>query len=220
MNTNSDLFDDVINQNTEIHQQILKDVFWLKGFALSNEQKILTDLAAVISQAPLRHMTTRMGFKLSAAMTNCGDIGWVSSRKGYGYNALDPDTDKPWPAMPTSFAQLAQSAAAQAGFDHFEPDACLINQYKVGASMGLHQDKDEHDFSQPIVSVSLGIPAVFLFGGMLKCDKPTKIPLMHGDIIVWGREARLNYHGIMLLKPNIHASVGAYRFNLTFRKAA
>ena len=122
--------------------------------------------------------------------------------------------------MPTSFAQLAQLAAAQAGFDDFKPDACLINQYKVGASMGLHQDKDELDFSQPIVSVSLGIPAVFLFGGMLRNDKPTKIPLMHGDIVVWGRDARLNYHGIMPLKSNIHEVHGAYRFNLTFRKAA
>ena len=220
MKTNIDLFDDAFTQNAEIHQQLLKDVFWLKGFALSNEQKILADLAAVISHAPLRHMTTKMGFNLSAAMTNCGDVGWVSSRKGYGYNALDPDTGKPWPAMPTSFAQLAQLAAAQAGFDDFKPDACLINQYKVGASMGLHQDKDELDFSQPIVSVSLGIPAVFLFGGMLRNDKPTKIPLMHGDIIVWGRDARLNYHGIMPLKSNIHEVHGAYRFNLTFRKAA
>ena len=215
-----DLFDDVINRNAEIHQQFLKDVYWLKGFALSNEQMILADLAAVISHAPLRHMTTKMGFNLSAAMTNCGDVGWVSSRKGYGYNALDPLTDAPWPAMPASFKQLAILAAAQTGYGDFAPDACLINQYKVGASMGLHQDKDELDFSQPIVSVSLGIPAVFLFGGMLRNDKPTKILLMHGDIVVWGRDARLNYHGIMPLKPNIHEVLGAYRFNLTFRKAA
>ena len=220
MNTNSDLFDDVINQNTEIHQQILKDVFWLKGFALTYEETILADLAAVINQAPLRHMTTKMGFKLSAAMTSCGDLGWVSSRKGYSYNALDPETEKSWPVMPASFTQLAQLAASLAGFDDFKPDACLVNQYKVGASMGLHQDKDELDFSQPIVSVSLGIPAIFLFGGMLRNDKPAKIPLMHGDIVVWGKDARLNYHGIMPLKPNIHAGLGAYRFNLTFRKAA
>ena len=185
MKTNIDLFDDAFTQNAEIHQQLLKDVYWLKGFALSNEQKILADLTAVISHAPLRHMTTKMGFNLSAAMTNCGDVGWVSSRKGYGYNALDPLTDAPWPAMPESFKQLAKLAAAQTGYGDFEPDACLINQYKVGASMGLHQDKDELDFRQPIVSVSLGIPAVFLFGGMLRNDKPTKIPLMHGDIIVW-----------------------------------
>ena len=215
-----DLFDDVINRNAEIHQQFLKDVYWLKGFALSNEQMILADLAAVISHAPLRHMTTKMGFNLSAAMTNCGDVGWVSSRKGYGYNALDPLTDAPWPAMPASFKQLAIQAAEVAGYANFVPEACLINQYQPAARMGLHQDKDELDFSQPIVSVSLGISAVFLFGGMLRNDKPTKIPLMHGDIIVWGRDARFNYHGIMPLKSNIHEVHGAYRFNLTFRKAA
>ena len=214
-----DLFDDITNQNAEFNQQIIKDVYWLKGFALSNEQMIMADLATVISQAPLRHMVTKMGFNLSAAMTNCGDLGWVSHRKGYGYNALDPETGKPWPKMPASFKQLAQLAAAQVGFSHFEPDACLINQYKVGASMGLHQDKDELDFNQPIVSVSLGIPAVFLFGGLLRNNKPIKIPLLHGDIVIWGRDARLNYHGIMPLKPNIHAGLGAFRFNLTFRKA-
>ena len=220
MNTNSDLFDDVITQNAEIHQQILQDVYLLKGFALTYEVTILADLATVINQAPLRHMTTKMGFKLSAAMTSCGDLGWVSSRKGYRYNALDPETEKPWPVMPASFTQLAQLAASLAGFDDFKPDACLINQYKVGASMGLHQDKDELDFSQPIVSVSLGIPAIFLFGGMLRNEKLTKIPLMNGDIVVWGNDARLNYHGIMPLKPNIHGGLGAFRFNLTFRKAA
>ena len=219
-----DLFYDLITQKAEqkaeFLQQILPDVYLLKEFTLSAEQTILTDLFAVINQAPLRHMVTKMGFNLSAAMTNCGDLGWVSHRKGYGYNALDPETGKPWPKMPASFKQLAQLAAAQVGFSHFEPDACLINQYKVGASMGLHQDKDELDFNQPIVSVSLGISAVFLFGGLLRNNKPIKIPLLHGDIVIWGRDARLNYHGIMPLKPNIHAGLGAHRFNLTFRKAA
>lgn len=223
-----DLFDDLMTQSgpvtqvmpRAIPQEILKDVFLLKGFALANEQILLADIAAIISQAPLRHMMTRMGFKLSAAMTNCGVLGWTSSRKGYRYDTLDPNTGKPWPAMPDSFLQLAKSAAAQASFSNFQPDACLINQYKVGASMGLHQDKDELDFSQPIVSVSLGIPAVFQFGGLVRSDKPIKIPLMHGDIVVWGGESRLKYHGIMPLKPNNHKGLGAYRFNLTFRKAA
>ena len=215
-----DLFNDLITQHTESPTEIIKDVFLLKGFALADEQMILTDLAAIISQAPLRHMVTKMGFKLSAAMTNCGALGWVSSRKGYGYNQQDPETGLPWPIMPASFKQLAQLAAAQAGFHHFVPDACLINQYKVGASMGLHQDKDELDFSQPIVSVSLGIPTVFQFGGSTRSDKSINIPLNHGDIVVWGATARLKYHGIMPLRPNNHVTLGAYRFNLTFRKAA
>ena len=146
-------------------------------------------------------------------------LGWTSDRNGYRYTPQDPESNQPWPAMPNSFLQLACSAAASCGFKNFMPDACLINQYKEGASMGLHQDKDESDLSQPIVSVSLGIPALFQFGGLLRSDKPIKISLSHGDIVVWGVQARLNYHGILPIKPNTHASLGAYRFNLTFRKA-
>lgn len=210
-----DLFADITPTNVNI----LPDVVLLKGFALAHETLLLADLQAVIAQAPLRHMMTKMGFNMSAAMTNCGDLGWTSDRKGYRYNPLDPLTNLPWPAMPASFKQLATLAALEAGFKHFQPDACLINQYKVGASMGLHQDKNECDYSQPIVSVSLGIPAVFQFGGKSRSDKTLKIPLMHGDVIVWGGEARQHFHAIMPLKMSQHETLGAYRCNLTFRMA-
>ena len=196
-----------------------KEAYFLSAYALINEKALMIDLQEVLSQAPLRHMMTKMGFYTSAAMTNCGQLGWVSDSKGYRYDALDSQTGKPWPAMPISFLKLAQHAAIEAGFDDFKPDACLINQYKVGASMGLHQDKNELDFTQPIVSVSLGISAIFQFGGLSRSDKPIKIPLMHGDIVVWGGDARLKYHGIMPLKPNKHEVLGPYRYNLTFRKA-
>lgn len=211
-----DLFENVQPSRLEI----VKDAYLLKAYALAYEQGILIDLAAVISQAPLRHMMTKMGFAMSAAMTNCGALGWVSDRKGYHYYGKDPDTGNSWPSMPDSFQQFANLAAAEAGFTDFQADACLINQYKVGAGMGLHQDKNELDYKQPIVSVSLGIPAIFQFGGLSRADKPIKIPLMHGDVVVWGGESRLKFHGILPLKINTHPILGAYRYNLTFRKAS
>lgn len=222
----SDLFNAVKTTN----QEIMKDVYLLSGFiSEKSEHSLIEDLQAIIAAAPLRQMMTKMGFSMSAAMTNCGDLGWVSDRKGYRYDANNPVTMQPWPKMPASFFQLATYAAAECGFANFTPDACLINQYKIGASMGLHQDKDEQDFSQPIVSVSLGIPATFAFGGINRADKTVKIELQHGDVIVWGRSARLFHHAIMPLKhPNKNAikhalftndKLGEYRYNLTFRKA-
>jgi len=199
--------------------QVAENIYLLKAYALKSEKLLLADLDSVISQAPLRHMMTKMGFAMSAAMTNCGALGWVSDHTGYRYDAKDPATNKPWPLMPASFQQLAALAAAEAGFGDFQADACLINQYQVGASMGLHQDKNELDFTQPIVSVSLGIPATFQFGGLARTDKTLKIPLVHGDVVVWGGQSRLNFHGIAPLKMNTHPILGAYRYNLTFRKA-
>lgn len=210
-----DLFENIQPNKLEID----KDAYFLSGYALINEKALMIGLQEVLNQAPPRHMMTKMGFYTSAEMTNCGQLGWISDSKGYRYDALDPQTGKLWPTMPISFLKLAQNAAIEAGFGDFKPDACLVNQYKVGASMGLHQDKNELDFTQPIVSVSLGIPATFQFGGLSRSDKPIKIPLTHGDIVVWGKEARLKYHGIMPLKSNIHAVLGPYRYNLTFRKA-
>lgn len=211
-----DLFQDIQPKK----QSFAKDAYLLRGFVLgASEHLLLSDLQAVIKAAPLRNMMTKMGYSMSAAMSNCGTLGWVSDKSGYRYDAHNPEMGKPWPAMPNSFLQLAQNAAAECGFADFVPDACLINQYKIGASMGLHQDKDEQDFTQPIVSVSLGIDAVFLFGGIKRNDKTIKIPLQHGDVVVWGDTARLNYHAIMPLKANNHAATGAYRYNLTFRKA-
>ncbi len=210
---------DLLTHITPFKQEILSDVYLLSAFATANEAAILQDLNTVLVQAPLRHMMTKMGFTMSAAMTNCGKWGWISDRKGYRYDVRDPLSNQLWPAMPASFLSLAKQAATATGFNDFLPDACLINQYKMGASMGLHQDKNELDFEQPIVSVSLGIPAVFQFGGLLRSDKPIKIPLTHGDVIVWGGVSRLNFHGILPLKADTHPVLGAYRYNLTFRKA-
>lgn len=210
-----DLFEDTQPKKLEI----VKDAYLLRSYALANEKALLSDLVLVIIQAPLRHMMTKMGFAMSAAMTNCGELGWVSDRQGYRYDMKDPTTNKPWPLMPVSFWQLATLAAVEAGFDDFQPDACLINQYQVGASMGLHQDKNELDFNQPIVSVSLGMAAIFQFGGLTRTDKTLKISLVHGDVVVWGGQSRLNFHGIAPLKMNTHPILGAYRYNLTFRKA-
>ena len=215
-----DLFDNI----TEQHVQFAEGAMLLRRLALTNEVPLLNDLKSIIAKSPLRHMVTPGGVTMSVAMTNCGKLGWVTDKKGYRYNALDPSTGEPWQAMPMSFMQLATQAAAVAGYANFVPDACLINQYQPAARMGLHQDKDEQDFSQPIVSVSFGVPARFLFGGLKRSDKPTKILLLHGDVVVWGGKSRLNYHGIMPLQAtniqtNGYEAFGACRFNLTFRKA-
>ncbi len=219
-----DLFENDLFKNT--HEQALQladGAMLLCRFALTNEVPLLNDLKSIIAKSPLHHMVTPGGFIMSVAMTNCGKLGWVSDKKGYRYEALDPSAGSgiaaPWQAMPISFMQLAIQAAAVAGYANFVPDACLINQYTIGARMSLHQDKDEQDFSQPIVSVSFGVPATFLFGGLKRSDKPGKILLQHGDIVVWGGKSRLNYHGIMPLQANNHAMLGKYRYNLTFRKA-
>ena len=156
---------------------------------------------------------------MSVAMTNCGSVGWVTDRSGYRYDAIDPQSGKPWPAMPAVFRTLAEQAARDAGFDAFAPDACLVNRYQPGARMSLHQDKDENDFGAPIVSVSLGLPAIFLFGGLKRADKPRRFRLEHGDVVVWGGPSRLFFHGVAPLADGEHASMGRQRINLTFRKA-
>jgi len=191
----------------------------LRAYALANETALYTALENVITRAPLRHMVTPGGFTMSVAMTNCGAYGWVSDRSGYRYDPLDPLNGKPWPRMPESFLSLAKNAAEVAGFDNFYPEVCLVNCYVPGAKLSLHQDKDELDFKQPIVSVSLGVPAVFLFGGMKRKDSPNRVPLVHGDVVVWGGPDRLRYHGVMPLKEAYHPYFGNQRINLTFRKA-
>ena len=192
----------------------------LRGFATANAATLLADLNDVIAAAPLRHMVTPGGFRMSVAMTNCGALGWVTDRSGYRYDAVDPDSGRNWPPMPGSFMRLARDAAARAGFDGFVPDACLINRYEPGTRLSLHQDRNERDYTAPIVSVSLGIPAVFLFGGLHRADKASRVPLAHGDVVVWGGPARLRYHGVLPLKESCHVMVGTHRINLTLRKAA
>jgi alkylated DNA repair protein (DNA oxidative demethylase) len=191
----------------------------LRGFALASEAVLLQALDAITAQAPFRHLVTPGGLRMSVAMTNAGPLGWVSDRRGYRYDPIDPDSGRPWPPMPAVFLQLADAAAAHAGFTGFVPDACLLNRYEAGARLSLHQDRDERDLGQPIVSVSLGIPAVFLFGGLQRADRPQRVPLAHGDVVVWGGPARLRYHGVLPLKPNHHPLLGGTRINLTFRRA-
>jgi alkylated DNA repair protein (DNA oxidative demethylase) len=191
----------------------------LRGWALPRVDALLPALDAVLAAAPLRHMETPGGFRMSAALSNCGMLGWTSDRHGYRYTRLDPQTGQPWPAMPAPFLRLAQDAAEAAGFAGFRPDACLVNRYAPGARMSLHQDKNERDFSAPIVSVSLGIAAVFLFGGSRRGDPARRVPLQHGDVVVWGGPDRLRYHGVLPLKDATHPRLGAARINLTFRQA-
>ena len=191
----------------------------LRGFAKPFESGLIAALRDIAGQAPFRHMVTPGGHEMSVAMTNCGTLGWVTDRGGYRYDGNDPETGKPWPAMPAAFCRLAGQAAAQAGFFEFAPDACLINRYQPGARMSLHQDRDEDDFGAPIVSVSLGLPAVFLFGGLKRSDKPRRFRLQHGDVVVWGGPARLAFHGVAPLADGEHALIGRQRINLTFRKA-
>jgi len=191
----------------------------LTRFTASQAAALLAAIDAIRRVSPLRHMVTPGGWTMSVAMTNCGEAGWVTDRSGYRYDAIDPQTGQAWPAMPTVFSALAAGAAAAAGFAGFAPDVCLINQYRPGARLSLHQDRDERDFSNPIVSVSLGLPAIFLWGGQQRADRPTRIPLMHGDVAVWGGVDRLTFHGVHPLAEGVHPLTGAIRYNLTFRKA-
>lgn len=191
----------------------------LRGLALDDAEEIADALATVVTAAPFRHFVTPGGQTMSVAMTNCGAAGWVSDRSGYRYDSVDPSTHKLWPAMPRSFQALAQRAAAEAGFAGFAPDACLINRYEPGARLTLHQDRNERDFDAPIVSVSLGLPAKFLFGGLTRSGKVRRVMLEHGDVAVWGGTSRLAFHGVDTLKDGVHPITGRCRINLTFRKA-
>jgi alkylated DNA repair protein (DNA oxidative demethylase) len=191
----------------------------LHGYATGMAAELLAAVEAVASAAPFRRMVTPGGFEMSVAMTNCGQLGWTSDRRGYRYAPQDPQTGMPWPQMPPVFKRLAAEAAADAGFPDFAPDACLVNRYEPGTKLSLHQDKDEHDFSQPIVSVSLGVPATFLWGGLKRNDPVRRIALLHGDVVVWGGPDRLRYHGILALKSAHHPLLQDTRINLTFRKA-
>jgi alkylated DNA repair protein (DNA oxidative demethylase) len=191
----------------------------LPGQATQDAPRLLADLARVAEAAPLRHLVTPGGFRMSVAMSNCGALGWVSDETGYRYSAIDPASGEPWPAMPASFQALAARAAALAGHPGFEPDACLINRYEPGARLTLHQDRDERDRRHPIVSVSLGLPAIFLFGGLTRKERSRRIPLAHGDVVVWGGPARLAYHGVLPLAPGVHPLTGSCRLNLTLRRA-
>ncbi|PWL18672.1 DNA oxidative demethylase AlkB [Falsochrobactrum shanghaiense] len=203
----------------ETHEALADGAILMHGFALADEAAILHAIEQVVEAAPFRHMNTPGGFRMSVAMTNCGAFGWVTDRHGYRYSPVDPQSGDPWPQMPPILQALAERAAQEAGYRDFSPDACLINRYEPSTKMSLHQDKDEQDFNNPIVSVSLGLPASFQFGGLKRTDPVRKYALHHGDVVVWGGPSRLFYHGILALKQGQHPLVGSLRLNLTFRKA-
>ncbi|SES06836.1 DNA oxidative demethylase AlkB [Pseudomonas soli] len=200
-------------------QQLAARTTLLPGFALAELEPLLDALRPVLRAAPFRHMQTPGGLRMAVALSNCGALGWVSDASGYRYSATDPVSGKPWPALPQVLLELASRAAAQAGFDGFVADACLINHYLPGTRLSLHQDRDEQDYAHPIVSISLGLPAVFLFGGLQRSDRTRRIPLNHGDVLVWGGEDRLRFHGVLPIKPGVHPRMGERRINLTLRKA-
>src|SRR4029077_13223428 len=214
----ADLFDAVADVGS-LREAIAEGAVLLRGFARRFEGDLIPALRDIVAQAPFRHMSTPGGHQMSVAMTNCGTAGWVTDHTGYRYDGIDPDSGQPWPAMPAVFRELAGKAAAEAGFAGFSPDACLINRYEPGARMSLHQDRDEQDYSAPIVSVALGIPAIFLFGGLKRSDKPRRFRLTHGAVVVWGGPSRLFFLGVAPLADAEHALMGRQRINLTFRKA-
>src|ERR1051326_763706 len=183
----------------------------LRGFASAGAAALIEEVQRVARAAPFRQMVTPGGYTMSVAMTNCGRVGWVSDRSGYRYDRIDPETGAPWPALPDAFLELATKAAAMGGFANYDPDACLINRYVAGAKLGLHQDRDEEDAWAPIVSVSLGLPAVFLWGGKRRSGPVRRFHLVSGDVAVWGGAARFVYHGVAPLKDGNHPLTGATR---------
>jgi alkylated DNA repair protein (DNA oxidative demethylase) len=212
-----DLFDSA--EVLPAREAIADGAMLLRGFCRPIQHDLLIAIQGITAQSPFRRMVTPGGYQMSVAMTNCGSVGWVSDRSGYRYDSNDPVTGKPWPKMPAIFRELAGQAAAQAGFAGFRPEACLINRYEPGTRLSLHQDRDERNYHEPIVSVSLGLPAIFLWGGLKRSDKTSRYRLQHGDVVVWGGPSRLVFHGVAPLTDSEHALLGRQRINLTFRKA-
>jgi DNA oxidative demethylase len=204
--------------SADIREPLEEGAFLLRGFASGAAKALIDNVARITTSAPFRHLVTRGGYTMSVAMTNCGRVGWVSDHKGYRYDPVDPDTGLTWPEFPAVFRDLAARAAAEAGFPNYSPDACLINRYTAGSKLGLHQDRDENDAWAPIVSVSLGLSATFLWGGKLRSDPVRRLKLESGDVVVWGGPARFVYHGVAPLKTGDHPLTGDVRINLTFRK--
>ena len=201
------------------HEELAPGAILLRGKALPSQDSLLAEIEMITNQAPFRNMVTPGGYVMSVAMTNCGTVGWVTDRSGYRYDRIDPESGRPWPVLPDCFLMLATLAATEAGYPDFVPDACLINRYAPGAHLSLHQDKNERDLANPIVSVSLGLPATFQFGGLKRTDPVRRYALRHGDIAVWGGPSRLCYHGVPELKDGVHERLGRTRINLTFRGA-
>jgi DNA oxidative demethylase len=214
----ADLFES-LGAGGSAREKLAEGAVLLRGFARPQQHELISVIETITAQAPFRHLVTPGGYRMSVAMTNCGAVGWVSDASGYRYDGTDPESGKPWPAMPPLFRTLAEQAAADAGFAGFAPDACLINRYEPGARLSLHQDRDERQQGAPIVSVSLGLPATFLFGGLKRSDPTRRYRLEHGDVVVWGGPARLAFHGVAPLADGEHGLLGRKRINLTFRRA-
>ncbi|MBC3933320.1 DNA oxidative demethylase AlkB [Undibacterium curvum] len=215
---NYDLFDELANTPAQL-EEIEPGVVLLRGAANHLATDIHQQLDAILNISPFRHMFTPGGRRMAVATSSCGPYGWISDKNGYRYHSADPLTEQPWPAMPANWARLASESALHAGFPDFLPDSCLINRYQTDTQLSLHQDKNERDFKHPIVSVSLGLSAQFLLGGMRREDASRKIPLMHGDVLVWGNQSRLRFHGISRIQCGYHPLFGDCRINLTFRRA-
>jgi alkylated DNA repair protein (DNA oxidative demethylase) len=213
-----DLFD-LSGDKEALSEPLAEGAMLLRSFAAARDTMLLAAIESIAATAPFRRMITPGGFEMSVAMTNCGTAGWVTDRKGYRYARHDPDSGKPWPRLPQEFLALAEAAATEAGFLGFVPDACLVNRYEPGTRLSLHQDRDEADYGHPIVSVSLGLPATFQFGGLKRSDPVKKVALRHGDVVVWGGASRLFHHGVLTLKDGEHPLTGHRRFNITMRKA-
>lgn len=200
-------------------EQVFARAVVLRGFARKYEAALIEGVDRVVAQAPFRQMFTPGGRRMSVGLASCGTLGWVTDAQGYRYSRQDPHTGRPWPPIPVGWLELAAAAAAAADFSDFEPDACLVNRYGIGARMSLHQDRNERDFGAPIVSVSLGLSAVFMMGGLCRSDPTVRVRLNHCDVMVWGAEDRLRFHGVRPIESGHHDRLGACRINLTFRKA-
>lgn len=214
-----DLFDDLPVDPDDARADIAPGAVLLRGFAVAGMVELLRAVDTVARAEPPQHLRTPGGYTMSVRTTSCGQLGWVSDQHGYRYAPRSPHTRQPWPAMPGAFVSLARDAAQAAGFAGFVPDACLLNEYAPGAKMSLHQDKDERDLRAPIVSVSLGLPCVFQFGGLQRNAPTQRLRLAHGDVLVWGGPARLAFHGVLPLAEGHHSLLGRRRVNLTFRQA-
>jgi len=212
------LFDDCLGP-PGARESLRPGALLLRGYARPVAQALIEELVEITRRAPFRHMSTPGAYRMSVGMTNCGTLGWITDRRGYRYERTDPVSSQPWPGMPEAFLDIAVRAATEGGYPNFGPDACLINRYEAGARLSLHQDKNEQSFRSPVVSVSLGLPAIFQFGGLKRSDPLVRVRLEHGDVVVWGGPSRLCYHGILPLKDGSHPATGNCRLNLTFRHA-
>jgi len=208
------LFSQLVAEPT--HEEIFPGAVLMRSLALPQDNEFFTAAEAIIAARPLHHTTTPSGLPMGVMVTDCGDSRAFANR----WDTANPERMRLWPPMPPLLRDFAIRCAVRSGFPQFRPDACHINRYQAGTKLGLHQDRHECDWTQPIVSLSFGLECIFLLGGLQRTDKPRRILLEHGDVIVWGGPSRMRFHGVQPLKPGHHPLTGPYRYNLTFRKIA